>query len=772
MNTANRVPTDALAPVDPLQKQPRSDQEELAALLEDVRKKLVETGTRNRLIHVNRSAKRANVLNIVNGRTDAVFDILRVQHRKMRFLATKKDGDASPNDDAITLAKDTTAEAFDRGMLPLEALETAAPAKDTASRTAPDQTKSSDRFLKTPLTNDELQKRVHRLYRDARTAEEEQGVNTLYLALGFLTWFEDRNSSVVREAPLILLPVELVRNQRTSTYDIKCREDDIVTNLPLQERLRSDFGIDLPEIDDGETWGPKDYFACVADVVSGQERWCLNRDAIQVGFFSFSKLLMLRDLDPGNWTDGHLVENGLVKGLLRDGFEAEAPLFPADVRLDDYPELEPSKILHVVDADASQTKVIQEVRSGRNLVVQGPPGTGKSQTITNILATAVHDGKTVLFVAEKMAALSVVHNRMVKTGLKDTCLELHSKSANKKAFVQELAQTLNNDRTGAIALDKKVYIPCRLKELQDELNTFSNVLHTKVGGRDYSPFQAMSVLSDLIGRGVPPPAEQFLDARSNRADLNSLTEADLESLNHKIEELCAALKQVGNKDAHPFSGAQALDLQPTDLQRLERDVQTAVDRLQALQSELEHVKTETGIETEPTKSYTSAIRDAKALASVLERVQHAPDHTDEHLEILYEIGNNPRFDETVHTASDWQDTKRELSSNFTELAWEYPISALRPHIAKGTGSWFSRLFGKYRNASTELGLVLNGALPSNPHQRLTLLDRLVAAQKKRALFKEDETCVCTFRAARDPETTEGIPRGACIRWVQSPGIRI
>ncbi len=141
---------------------------------------------------------------------------------------------------------------------------------------------------------------------------------------------------------------------------------------------------------------------------------------------------------------GGIVENGLIKGLLRDGFEAEAPLFTSDAKLDDH--LEPSDIFHVVDADASQTKVIEEVRSGRNLVVQGPPGTGKSQTITNILAAAVRDGKSVLFVAEKMAALSVVHNRMVKTGLKDTCLELHSRSANKKAFLQELAQTLAKPR--------------------------------------------------------------------------------------------------------------------------------------------------------------------------------------------------------------------------------------------------------------------------------------------------------------------------------------
>ena len=95
-------------------------------------------------------------------------------------------------------------------------------------------------------------------------AEEEQGINILFLAMGFLQWFEDANSKVLRESPLILLPVELVRNTKASTYDIVCRDDDIVTNLSLQERLKLDFGISLPEIDDSTDWVPSDYFAQVA----------------------------------------------------------------------------------------------------------------------------------------------------------------------------------------------------------------------------------------------------------------------------------------------------------------------------------------------------------------------------------------------------------------------------------------------------------------------------------------------------------------------------
>ncbi|HPE05917.1 MAG TPA: DUF4011 domain-containing protein, partial [Thauera sp.] len=168
--------------------------------LDAARRKLLETGTRNRLIHVNRANARANCLNVINERADEVFSILRLQGRRMRFRALGKDkADAA-------------------GEVPL-ALAEAAPDEDSGRLT--------DHFLETPLGPDALARRLLRLAGDARTAEEEQGVNLLYLALGFLRWKEAPSSDVVREAPLVLLPVQLVRNERSSTFDLVCREDDL-----------------------------------------------------------------------------------------------------------------------------------------------------------------------------------------------------------------------------------------------------------------------------------------------------------------------------------------------------------------------------------------------------------------------------------------------------------------------------------------------------------------------------------------------------------------
>ena len=85
----------------------------------------------------------------------------------------------------------------------------------------------------------------------------------------------------------------------------------------------------------------------------------------------------------------------------------------------------PRDLLTPLPADSSQLAAVLAALEGRDFILVGPPGTGKSQTITNIIAQCLGEAKTVLFVAEKAAALDVVHRRLVATGLGDAVLELH-----------------------------------------------------------------------------------------------------------------------------------------------------------------------------------------------------------------------------------------------------------------------------------------------------------------------------------------------------------
>ena len=663
-------------------------------LLRDARRKLLETGTRNRLIHVNRNNRGANCLNIINERSDDIFAILRTARKKMRFRATGDEDQTDQDRDTPNLSL-------------------------SAGQEETDSARHNDRFLETPLGPDGLQKRLLRLARDAKTAEEEQGINILYLALGFLTWFEDTASDVQREAPLVLLPVDLIRNDRTSTYDIRCRDDDIATNLPLQERFSQDFGMRLPDINEEDGWSPSGYFSTVSEAISQHNRWRIEQDAMQLGFFSFAKLLMLHDLEPESWPPGALLNNNLVTGLLSTGFEPDSPLFGPDDRLDR--RLDPIDIIHVVDADASQTKVIDEVRRGTNLVVQGPPGTGKSQTITNIIATAVHDGKSVLFMAEKMAALSVVHERLKREALNDVCLELHSRKANKKALAQELAQTLKAAQRPPPA----PVAPEDLRQARDDLNRIEEALHSHLSGVDYSPFDAVAEIVHYIGSNTPAPSLEI-------TDLERFGSNDRRRIEDNIVRLIEALDAYGSYDKHPFLGARELDLQPTDRQRLSLELNDAVEALDSFSAHLTASLQPLGIPPPET------FEQAHGTYRVLRTLARAPEGSNSYIRLLFPKATDTHIADILRAGAQWEETHAALDHWFVEDAWNTSAARLRGPIARGKASFFARLGGAYRKASVDLATLLRGDLPKSASERLALVDRLSSAQLDHRLLADNQ----------------------------------
>ncbi|MGH6869722.1 MAG: DUF4011 domain-containing protein, partial [Methylocella sp.] len=242
-------------------------------LLAGARLKLIETGTRNRLIDTPPGAKRPRGLTIAGNASDQVFANLVREKKALRVFAAEEIA------------------AIQRDAAPPEMPRLVTPG-------------TSDRDgLHTSLPPALLHKRLHDMQRDAKVAEEERGVNILFLALGFLRWYEDEKSDVQRAAPLILLPVYLRLDAKHSTFDLTLREDGIATNQALHERLRGDYGVSLPDVAETEDWQPSGYFDAVADAVAAKRRWSIDANAIELGFYSFSKLLMMRDLEPGNWPD-------------------------------------------------------------------------------------------------------------------------------------------------------------------------------------------------------------------------------------------------------------------------------------------------------------------------------------------------------------------------------------------------------------------------------------------------------------------------------------
>lgn len=189
-------------------------------------------------------------------------------------------------------------------------------------------------------------------------------------------------------------------------YSVSGNGDGREANITLREKLRKDFQIKLPDLDEEDT--PESYWKEVDEAISSKKRWKVRR-WVSVGVWPFARTALYHDLDPKKWPDeSRLVQHSVVEEMLigRERAETESDIYDID-----HPSIEDEVPLLISEADSSQHSAVIDVMRGKNVAIKGPPGTGKSQTITNIIAAALSRGERVLFVAEKMAALNVVSRR-------------------------------------------------------------------------------------------------------------------------------------------------------------------------------------------------------------------------------------------------------------------------------------------------------------------------------------------------------------------------
>src|SRR5579872_810320 len=240
-------------------------------ILDRARQELLDLSARNRLISTPRETSRSKRLDIIDERSEEVFRHLVREKKAFTFLAGRGE---DAQQDSIP------------GLIPaLAQPEDEAPAAD----------RHVDSRLQTKLTSEALQTRLLDLSCEARTSIEEQGVSILYLALGFLKWYEAPSSDKARYAPLLLIPVELERPTAVSKFRLKYREEDVATNLSLKAKLWKEFQVDLPEVPESDDLTPAAYFDAVGKAIGTQPRWEVLRNDMVLWFFSFAKYLMYRD---------------------------------------------------------------------------------------------------------------------------------------------------------------------------------------------------------------------------------------------------------------------------------------------------------------------------------------------------------------------------------------------------------------------------------------------------------------------------------------------
>lgn len=342
-----------------------------------------------------------------------------------------------------------------------------------------------DNAIQTLLFPYELEARLKALSQASDSAIQEMGANILYLAFGFLEWYESNQGGTARIAPLFLVPVRLEKghlNRTTQTYEysLSYSGEEIIPNLSLREKLRSNFAMALPELD--ENTDPESYFSDVQALIEdNQPRWRIQR-YISLTLLNFNKLLMYLDLDPSRWPKDKNIANHPVVSRFLDGLsqtEAEQKInslgFGEEYLIDEIKDIHTHYPL-INDADSSQHSALIDAIDGKNLVIEGPPGTGKSQTITNLIAAAMAQGKKVLFVAEKLAALEVVHSRLTDAGLGDFCLELHSHKSQKRKILDTIKTRLNSYGNYRSANEIALEV-ARYEELKNTLKTHAEKIN-------------------------------------------------------------------------------------------------------------------------------------------------------------------------------------------------------------------------------------------------------------------------------------------------------
>jgi len=479
--------------------------------ISELRDKLIDTSRRNKLINYKRPSKSKN-LRIIDESAEFIYNFLVKEEGTFKFefipepAISQKDFEKidediyehqkeleeatrQENEEAIKQLK-FLVEGLqeEKKKLQKEALLTAEErAKELGydiSKELPEidlnssdvEDKYTDNSLQTLHYPNEMEKILTSIERDARTIIEETGSNMLYLVLGLLKWKEAKNSEEFNSSPLISIPIILNKEKKANRYEftLEYSGSGIDTNRSLAEKLNNDYGMILPEITEELSY--YDYLKEVRETTKYQKDWSLKHE-IAIDFLKFGKILMYQDLNEENWKDGTpLSERDIFKDIFEGKEISESSMFAEEYDIDGNQLA--NNIPLVMNADSSQHSAIVDVLNGKNIVIEGPPGTGKSQTITNLIAALLAQGKSVLFVSEKLAALEVVHKRLASIGLSDFCLELHSHKSQKTKILESIKKRIDS-KYGYVE-----YIETTIEQIEakkKELKTYIDLLHEPYG---------------------------------------------------------------------------------------------------------------------------------------------------------------------------------------------------------------------------------------------------------------------------------------------------
>ncbi len=659
----------------------------LSESLETARRDLLDLGLRNPLL--NYRTMRAKGVEVVDEIPPEIFRLLVREEKSLTFLPTDNaDEEQNGNVPDVHLAQ---------------------PTGDRRPRGRP-----LDLRLRTAHPSTQLQGRLLATYHAARTSVEEQGVNTLYLAMGMLCWREEGHSDKVLRAPLILIPVELGRSSARERFHLKFTGEDLGGNVSLAEKLKQDFGIKtLPELPDPDDLDVDEYLGKVARTVVSRPGWAVDKHAVALGFFSFAKLLMYRDLDPKTWpTPSAILEHGVLRSLLgEEGFGAGVSNYTEDRLLDD--QLRNRDFVQVVDSDSSQTLATLDSLDGHTMVIQGPPGTGKSQTIVNLIAGALAGGKRILFVAEKMAALDVVKRRLDRVGLGAACLELHSNRTNKKSIIEELRSTALGRRHESLRPSCEISL---LSDNRERLNEYCKAVNEPIGKSGESP---CVTYGNLLGaqtalKGVELPNVQLGSAELWTADVIARRKQIVAQMQDRV-------LRTGIPIQHPFWGSDLRVVLPTDSDRFRGECLKAESACSSYEDAANSLANLVVAEAPSTG------RDVDQLLETTKHIIRAPAMQGVNLDPAVWAECESQIRLTLVAGLRYRDLHGRFDAVVRAEAWNADVAAIRIDIASLGPRWWRVFSGRWRRAMKALAQFCLTAPPVGVASQLAMLDAIAQA---------------------------------------------
>ena len=633
----------------------------------------------------------------------------------------------------------------DEALAPEESLLWEAPSLDQETLE-----KNKEIFLSTDLTPSELQRRLFYINQRARSMMEEQGYNILYLAMGFLKWHEGNGTPGDREAPLILIPVELERRRVKGSFKLRWTGEDIIPNISLQAKLL-DYGVEIPDFEMPRTQeGVDEYLDQVRDSIAHEKGWEV-KDKVYLGFFSFTKFVMYKDLDPESWPeDMPLEENPLIKAIFDPTEEELSPGFHED-QVD--VKLSSEDVYHVMDADSSQIAVIEDVKHGRDLVVEGPPGTGKSQTIVNLIAELLARGNTVLFVSEKMAALEVVKGRLDSVGLGEFCLELHSKKSQKKDVLEKLESVLRNPKPIELSMDDDL---STIEELKSDLNEYVTLLHSPYAKIKWTPYQLFGVKEkslhhfEKIGTKMP----RFIVKNSETCTLR-----EWQRTINKFKELGELYKLVKPVSYNPWKYTHPDPILPAEEEEIETLLDETVKILHELTLKAETLSKISGVKIPVT------LEDTEHLIAAVEIISSFPS-------LERELILNTQWDydklqvyNLIKSLEEYKAKTKGLK-RFKEGVLDEDISSLLINFQEQKPKLLKFLSGDFKKAKKRIGKLYLGKTPENDEIILQDLEELIKCQKLQLKIREqDELARSLFGSHWKREESEAENLKAISEWI-------